>query len=92
MYMFFILLFLTVVHFAIHRIPLAALAARTAFTAGFRNNVQDFGVVLTTGNIPGRFALLVPQTPVTTGFQENPRQLPATHRCGYVQSGIAILR
>jgi hypothetical protein len=68
------------------------LAARSALVASFRDNLQDFGMILATGNILRRLALFIPQTAVAAGFQENSRQLPAAHRCGYVQSGIAILR
>lgn len=82
----------TVVHLSIDRVVLAALAARPTLATGLRDNVQDLGEVLTTGDVLRRLALFISQTPVATGFQKDSRQLSTAHRRSYVQGGIAVLR
>ena len=80
------------VHSRRRRILLAALAPRSALASRFTDYLQYLLQVLAPGNVLRGLPLLVPQATIAAGLQQDPRQLPTSHRRRDVQRCVAVLR
>lgn len=68
-----ILTILIIFDFTVHRVLFAAFAARSAFTASLGDDLQDFSVILTAGDVLRRFVLFIPQTSIAASLQKDSR-------------------